>query len=163
MPRPQCCRRIGQAPHCALFKPAGVPKRGLEEIRLSLDELEALRLADLEGLYQEQAALSMGVSRQTFGRIVGSARRKTAQALILGRALRMEGGTVEVGGAARLACPDCRHTWAASGGGEIGESCPKCSNANVNGHHGAEPGGRPECPRGELSKKCPTVMKGNGK
>lgn len=78
------------------MKPAGIPARELEELILGFDEAEALRLADLEGLYQEAAARSMGVSRQTFGRIVESARRKVADALLNGKALRIEGGEVSV-------------------------------------------------------------------
>ena len=76
------------------FKPAGVPGRALEEVVLSLDEAESIRLADLEGLYQEAAAFRMGVSRQTFGRIVEAARRKVADAIINGKLLRIEGGEV---------------------------------------------------------------------
>ena len=64
----------------------------MEEVRLSADELEALRLGDLEGLYHEEAAGKMGVSRQTFGRIIEGARRKVAGALVDGKALRIEGG-----------------------------------------------------------------------
>ena len=94
MPRPFCQRRIAFVPGVTYFKPAGVPLRGLEEVVLSLDELEALRLADLEGLYQEQGAREMGVSRATFARIVESARRKVALALTKGSALRLEGGPV---------------------------------------------------------------------
>lgn len=78
------------------MKPAGIPARELEELILGFDEAEALRLADLEGLYQEAAARSMGVSRQTFGRIVESARRKVADALLNGKALRIEGGEVSI-------------------------------------------------------------------
>lgn len=66
----------------------------LEEVVLHVDEYEALRLADLEGLYQEEAALRIGVSRQTFGRLIESARRKTADAVVNGKALRIEGGPV---------------------------------------------------------------------
>jgi predicted DNA-binding protein (UPF0251 family) len=95
MPRPCCRRRISGLPDCRLFKPAGIPASALEETVLGLDELEALRLADLEGLYQDAAAARMGVSRQTFGRIVEGARRKVAGALIEGRALRIEGGEVQ--------------------------------------------------------------------
>jgi len=76
------------------MKPAGVPARELDEVILGFDEAEALRLADLEGLYQEAAARSMGVSRQTFGRIVESARRKAADAILNGKALRIEGGEI---------------------------------------------------------------------
>jgi len=64
---------------------------------MTLDELEALRLVDHEGLYQDAAGQRMGVSRQTLGRILESARKKVAGALVLGRALRIEGGPVEAG------------------------------------------------------------------
>ncbi len=87
-------RRIGFVPGATYFKPWGVPLRELEEIVLALDELEALRLADLQGQYQEQAAEKMKISRPTFSRIVESARKKVADALINGKALRLEGGPV---------------------------------------------------------------------
>ena len=64
----------------------------LEEVVLTIDEFEAVRLADLEGLYQEQAAEKMNVSRQTFGRIIESARKKVAEALVQGKALKIGGG-----------------------------------------------------------------------
>ncbi len=89
MPRPRCRRHIDGAPACLVFKPAGRPVARLEEIVLSLEEFEAIRLADHEGLYQEEAARRMGVSRQTFGRAVTSARGKVARALVLGCALRV--------------------------------------------------------------------------
>jgi predicted DNA-binding protein (UPF0251 family) len=78
------------------MKPAGIPARELQEVRLGFDEAEALRLADLEGLYQEAAARSMGVSRQTFGRIIEMARRKTADAILNGKALRIDGGEITI-------------------------------------------------------------------
>ncbi len=78
-------------PGCRCFGPSPGPA----EISLALDEFEALRLADFEGLYQEQAAARMAVSRQTFGRIVEAARRKIAQALVEGKSLSIEGGAVE--------------------------------------------------------------------
>jgi predicted DNA-binding protein (UPF0251 family) len=81
-----------------VFKPAGIPARELDEVVLPLDEFEALRLADLEGLYQEQAAERMGVSRPTFGRILDAAHRKVADALVHGHALRIEGGPVTCAG-----------------------------------------------------------------
>jgi len=94
MSRPFAPRRIGCRPGATYFKPAGVPLRVLEEVTLTLDEFEALRLADLEGLYQEGAAEQMQVSRPTFGRIVESARQKVADVLVRGKALRVEGGPV---------------------------------------------------------------------
>ena len=94
MPRPFCPRRVGFVPGVTYFKPAGVPMCELNEVVVTLDELEALRLADLEGRYQEQAAEQMKISRPTFARVVESARKKVADALINGKALRMEGGPV---------------------------------------------------------------------
>ncbi len=92
MARPKRCRRIGAAPGSSYFKPRGIPLSVLEEVVLSVDEFEAIRLADLEGLYQEPAAEKMSVSRQTFGRILESAHRKVAEALVRGKALKIEGG-----------------------------------------------------------------------
>jgi len=88
-------------PNAVLFKPAGVPACALERVTLTLDEVEALRLADLNGLYQEQAAERMKISRPTFSRIVESARRKVADTLIHGKALRLEGGAVKIEGEPR--------------------------------------------------------------
>lgn len=96
MGRPQKCRRIAFMPGVLYFKPAGIPARELEEVRLALDEMEAIRLADGEGLYQENAAGRMNVSRQTFANILASARRKIADALMHGKALRIEGGCIEI-------------------------------------------------------------------
>lgn len=94
MPRPRQCRHVHAGPEETCFKPKGVPLEGLEEVILLLDEFEAIRLADLEGLYQEEAASRMNVSRQTFGRIVESARKKVADALVNGKSLRIVGGVV---------------------------------------------------------------------
>ena len=91
MPRPCCQRRVGFVPGVTYFKPAGIPLRDLEEVVVTLDELEALRLADLNGLYQEEAAAQMKISRPTFARVVEAARKKVADALINGKALRLEG------------------------------------------------------------------------
>lgn len=96
MPRPKHCRRVGAMPACMYFKPQGVPMRILECVGLTLDELEAVRLADLEGLYQADAAERMSVSRQTFGRILDSAHKKIAEVLVHGKALRIEGGVFQV-------------------------------------------------------------------
>ena len=96
MPRPRSCRRIGKKPASNYFKPRGIPLSVLELVALTYDELEAVRLADLNGMYQEQAAEQMNVSRQTFGRIVESAHKKIADALVNGKALSIEGGNVEI-------------------------------------------------------------------
>jgi len=83
-------RCIRCQPNALYFKPRGIPLIQLEEVGLSLDELEAIRLADYEGLYHEQAAEKMKISRPTFGRILGEARRKLAETLVEGKALRIE-------------------------------------------------------------------------
>jgi len=94
MPRPKCNRQICGIPDKNYFKPRGIPTADLEEIVLSLDEFEAIRLADYEQFYQEEAATRMNISRQTFGRIVASARKKIADVLINAKALKIEGGKV---------------------------------------------------------------------
>jgi uncharacterized protein len=91
VPRPCKCRIIEGSPAVFYFKPRAVPLCELEEVELSLDEFEALRLADLEGLYQEDAAGRMGISRQTFANIVRCARLKVADALVHGKALKIKG------------------------------------------------------------------------
>ncbi len=75
-----------------VFRPVGSSRYRLPSVTLRRDEAEAVRLADLQGLYQADAASRMGVSRPTFGRIVESARRKIADAIINRKCLRIEGG-----------------------------------------------------------------------
>jgi uncharacterized protein len=137
MPRPRCCRRISGMPAASLFKPAGIPARGLDEVVMTLDEFEALRLADLEGQYQEQAAERMGVSRSTFGRIVDSAHRKVAAALIEGKALRIQGGPVRTELRSRFRCGRCSLRW--EGVAQEAERCPRCHSSDE----------RPESPDAE--------------
>ena len=97
MPRPLNERRLCAEIKSRKFKPAGVPCRDLDEVVLECAEAEALRLADFEGLYQEAAARRMNVSRPTFGRILESARRKVADAILNGKILRIEGGDASIG------------------------------------------------------------------
>ncbi|QBG48483.1 DUF134 domain-containing protein [Verrucomicrobia bacterium S94] len=98
MPRPENIREIEHMPDLTWFKPAGVRMSEIGEVVLSFDEIEAIRLADHEGLYQEQVAERMNISRQTVGRILTSARGKVADALVNGKAIRMEGGAVVIRG-----------------------------------------------------------------
>jgi len=93
MSRPKKCRCINCTPNSLYFKPRGIPLIHLEEISLSLDELETIRLADYEGCYHEDAATRMKVSRATFGRILNKARNKVAEAIVDGKALRIESDT----------------------------------------------------------------------
>lgn len=96
MPRPKKCRQISANPVINYFKPHGIPIRLLEQVKLTIDEVEALKLADLQGLTQKMAAKEMNISRATFGRIMALAREKVADALIHGKAIRIEGGHVEI-------------------------------------------------------------------
>jgi predicted DNA-binding protein (UPF0251 family) len=96
VPRPRKRRLLAQKPKPAIYKPAGVPLDRLRCVLLLHEEQEALRLADLEGLTQADAAEEMGISRSTFQRIITRARRQVALALIEGHALQIEGGTFEV-------------------------------------------------------------------
>ena len=96
MSRPRKQRRLARSPQALIYKPAGVALQSLDRIRLLQEELEALRLADLLGLPQVEAAARMGISRSTFQRILSRARRQTARALVEGQALMIDGGTFDV-------------------------------------------------------------------
>ena len=125
MARPIKARHVFCNPGATYFKPRGVPVRELDEIILSVDELEAVRLADLEGLYQDEAAKIMKISRQTFGNIVYAAHRKIANALVNGKALRIEGGIVTMS-ERKFRCNDCKHLWNLPFGTGRPSDCPKC-------------------------------------
>ena len=96
-----------------------------------MDELEAIRLADLGGLYQEQAAEKMNISRQTFGRIIESAHKKVADALINGKALEIEGEESEVAPTRKFRCQDCQHAWELPFGTGRPASCPSCKSGKI--------------------------------
>ena len=93
MPRPRKRRRVRYRPRATIYKPAGVSLEKLRRVELLTEELEALRLADLEGLTHEEAAARMGVSRSTFQRVLARARQQVALALVQGQALEIVGGT----------------------------------------------------------------------
>jgi len=131
MARPKCCRRVAEEPACNIFKPIGVPVTMLEEIILTMDEFEAIRLADFAGLYHERAAERMNVSRQTFGRIIEAARSKVARMLIEGLALRIEGGEVEMAEKRTFQCEQCRHKWDVPYGTGRPEKCPACQSTMI--------------------------------
>jgi len=120
-------------PAKTFFKPAGVPASELEEVLMSVEELEAIRLKDLLGLEQEACAEKMGVSRPTYHRILSAARSKVAEALVEGKAIRVEGGNYEVV-MRRFKCFDCGNDWqlpcgVGPRGSEI--SCPECEGREV--------------------------------
>jgi predicted DNA-binding protein (UPF0251 family) len=142
MPRPKRCRRIGATPGSSYFKPRGIPLAALDEIVLSVDEFEAIRLADLEGLYQELAAEKMSVSRQTFGRIVAAAHQKVAEALVRGKALKIEGGAVELTEAKTFSCGRCRHAWQPADDRDGSMKCPSCNSGDIRAEGNARGRGR---------------------
>jgi predicted DNA-binding protein (UPF0251 family) len=96
MPRPKRFRWVLRQPGVTYFKPQGVPLRFLEEVSLTVDELEALRLADFQGMDQTKAAEKMKISQSTFQRTLTSARKKISQGLVEGKAIKIKGGKVKV-------------------------------------------------------------------
>jgi uncharacterized protein len=129
MPRPPIERAVSGVPRITLFKPAGVPARELEQLRLGVDELEAIRLVDLEGLSHEQAADVMGVSRQTVGRVLERGRSRVAEALVGGKAIMIGGGQYRVE-PRRMRCFACQARWT-DAEEEPATTCPKCGAADV--------------------------------
>ena len=101
MPRPRIPRRVWAEPSVTYFKPAGVRMVGLEQVIVTVDELEAIRLKDYEGLDQTKAAENMKISQPTFQRLLLSARKKIADALVNGKAIRIEGGHYRMAGPMR--------------------------------------------------------------
>ncbi|SFL34303.1 DUF134 domain-containing protein [Halanaerobium salsuginis] len=130
MARPTKDRLIEQLPEIKFFKPAGVPGHQLEVVEITMEEVEALRLKDVEGLKQEEAARLMNVSRPTFQRVLTSARQKAAEALTCGKAIKFAGGDYRVVRPGH--CPKCGKKMRHKRGqrniqGEIKKPCSDCS------------------------------------
>ena len=133
MPRPTKWRHVQFMPEYSYFKPAGVPLKELKEVILQVEELEAIRLKDQEGLEQEACAEKMNVSRPTFQRILNSARSKVAEALIQGKAIKVEGGNFKLT-RRHLMCSSCNLQWQVPfGSGERARDmvCPRCREKAV--------------------------------
>lgn len=132
MARPRKCRRVAFTPEVTYFKPAGIPLRMMDEVELTFEELEALRLKDLEGLEQESAAEKMNISRPTFQRVLVSARHKVAEALLKGKAIRIDGGTFNIS-VPRYRCANS-HEWEApieKDGQRQQLECPVCRSRGI--------------------------------
>ena len=133
MSRPVKLRCVAQLPRVGSFRPVGVPMNALQVLNLSLDELESVRLKDLQGLEQEGCAQNMHVSRPTFHRILESARGKLADALINGKAIQIEGGNFGLP-QSRFRCNNDGHEWNVPFevlANRVPLSCPVCSSVNI--------------------------------
>ena len=162
MPRPRRIRRIFFNPRITYFKPAGIMLKNLQDSILTKEELEAIRLIDLENISQNKAAKQMKISQPTLSRLLASARKKIADALINAKAIKIQGGNYKMvqptgrglgmgrgrgaGGRGRMGgefaagpsgncvCPKCGHTEAH----QIGvpcyqQKCPKCESPMTRG------------------------------
>ena len=129
MPRPQDNRIVHEPPLFSEFKPMGVRGRNLEQILLTLDEFEALRLADYNGLMHAEAADEMEISRSTFTRLIEKARKKIADFLIQGKLLTIEGGSIHFRNNI-IHCQDCGHMFKTNIDNTITE-CPACHSKNL--------------------------------
>ena len=125
-------RRVDFVPQVNYFKPAGMPLAQLQEVRLSIEEAEAIRLKDIDGLEQEDCAKKMCVSRTTFARILVAARQKIANALLNGKAIRIEGGNYEMA-VRQFRCKN-GHEWKVPFETMIiqqPELCPTCNTSDI--------------------------------
>lgn len=129
MARPTKFRRVEFFPEDTYFVPWGKPKCEIEEIELKVEELEAMRLKDIEELNQEECAKRMEVSRQTFQNIIDSARKKIAIALTEGNAIRINGGNYRAT-FCKFKCFNCGNVYEISYEQDK-YNCPSCSSENV--------------------------------
>jgi predicted DNA-binding protein (UPF0251 family) len=120
-------------PDVTYFKPAGIPLRVLSEVTLAVEEMEAIRLKDFEGLEQEECAQKMSISRPTFHRVLKVARRKIADAFANGKAIRIDGGNFAAPGQ-EFRCIPHGHAWQVTAGTAMPHhrlACPTCGSARV--------------------------------
>ncbi len=129
MPRPKKERLVRRPPLYAEFKPAGVMRSSLKQITLELDEFEALRLADYQGMEHSEAAEEMEISRSTFTRLVEKARRKVSRFLVEGANLSIKGGNIHFRGNL-VRCHDCGHMFNTGFDVNI-TKCPSCGSGNL--------------------------------
>lgn len=126
MPRPRKRRRVGFMPKVTYFQPVGLDEQIREEL-ITVDEIEALRLKDVEGLDQEDCAELMGVAQSTFQRILTAARKKLSTAILDGKAIRIEGGDYKLV-PYKLECRNCGHDWMKTNWSseDNAAKCPRC-------------------------------------
>ncbi|MEW6388020.1 MAG: DUF134 domain-containing protein [Thermodesulfobacteriota bacterium] len=125
MPRPKKCRWVERVPGVTFFKPQGIPLRHLEHVVITVDELEALRLSDHLSFSHEEVAKQMQVSRPTITRMLARAHRTVADALVHGKAIRIEGGDYQLENLGP-GCPKCGFRGEAFKNGELPAVCSNC-------------------------------------
>jgi len=128
MTRPRKIRHVSKPPVCDRFKPVGIPARFLEQVDISIDEYEALRLADYQGLSHEDAAKKMNISRPTFSRLITTARNKIAAGIIEGKEISIEGGDFQFT-QHLMQCNKCRTITPYEN--VIPLNCPECNSADI--------------------------------
>ena len=124
MPRPKKFKIVHHLLESIHFKPL---EKGSGRVVLELEELEAIRLADYEGLYQEDAARQMGISRQTFGRLLSRAHRKVADALLNKKILTVEQGNTK--NFKVVKCKSCGKVWRVPK--NFKGMCPSCLSCSL--------------------------------
>jgi predicted DNA-binding protein (UPF0251 family) len=129
MARPQDNRMVHEPPLFTHFKPTGIKGRELEEIFLTLDEFEAVRLADYKGFSHAEAADEMEISRSTFTRLIEKSRKKIASMIIEGKLLSIDGGSIHFRKNI-LQCQDCGHMFKINISAAI-TKCPACESGNL--------------------------------
>ncbi|MEA1971682.1 MAG: DUF134 domain-containing protein [Candidatus Cloacimonadota bacterium] len=129
MARPKKRRIVNQPPVFNCFKPVGIASNSLDEINLSLDEYEALRLADYIGMAHGEAANEMGISRPTFTRLIEKARYKISSLLINGKMLVINGGNIHFE-SNLIKCNNCGHMFNTNWETEM-MICPVCNSSNL--------------------------------
>lgn len=132
MPRCKKLRMVDFIPDNRCFIPTNVVGRIIEEVVISIEEIEAIRLSDLENLDQDNCAEKMNISRSTFQRVLNSARSKIADAILNGKVIKIEGGNF-TRNICYLKCNDCGNEWTDSYENYMNEfnKCPKCESGNI--------------------------------
>ena len=127
MARPEKKRNVLAPPAFNNFKPAGIKMHKLGSVNLTLDEYEALRLADYDGLEHSEAAVAMEISRPTFTRLIAKARQKVAQLIVDGKVLQIEGGAVHFS-RNTIICRACKKVYSESFDDHRKYICPECGS-----------------------------------
>lgn len=142
MPRCKKIRMVEFIPENKYFIPVNVVGKTIEEAVINVEEVEAVRLSDLEGFEQDECAEKMNISRATFQRVINSARKKISDALVNGKAIRIEGGSF-TRNICTVTCPNCGGQWEDVYENFANEKklCPKCNRNNLECH-----------PKGEFCK-----------